>query len=379
MVLRLGLHDIFHVLPRAHLLIAVVSIDTRDRRSRGVLILDKQKVVTSVKISVGRIGLVAVTAVLASALVACGQSEQVDDVDAVSTGEGSTAYPLALDNCGETVTVDARTAAGRIAGPGIDRDPAVARPRPTAWSAPRRGPIPFARIWPTANEKVPRLADNAPTLRGRCSAPIPTSSPRRSAATSRTGRRRRRATGSPRPASRPYLSPTDCENGVSINGGGKRDHTADDGRAVPGDPRARRRSSTCPSAATELVDELRSRTETAAVAGSSKSNVVAWRSGSPTPRARTSPAVCGSANLLATTVGATNVFADLDRRLAGRRLGDASWNAIRMSSCSATCQRNRFPGDRLADKIAFLESDPVTRDARRRAQTSGTSRCTARR
>ena len=67
----------------------------------------------------------------------------------------------------------------------------------------------------------------------------------------------------------------------------------------------------------------------------------------------------GSANLLATTVGATNVFSDTveDWPAVGwETLVDRDPDVLVLGDLA----RNRFPGDLLADKIAFLESDPVT-------------------
>ncbi|WP_063058682.1 ABC transporter substrate-binding protein [Nocardia sienata] len=309
----------------------------------------------NVKISVGRIGLLAVATVLASALVACGQSEHVDDAGAVSTGEGSTAYPLVLDNCGKTVTVDA--APQRVVS--LDQgsteillslglgDRLVGT---ASWTDPIRENL------AEANESVPRLADNAPTYEVVLGADpdfVTASFGRHFKQGGVAERARFAETGV-----ESYLSPTDCENGVSINGGGKRT-TPLTMEALYQEIRELAAVFDVNERGAQLIDELRRR-ETAALAGIEKSDVsiAFWFADTKSPYVAGG---LGSANLLATTVGGTNVFGDLtdDWPAVGwETVVDRNPDVLVLGDLL----RNRFPGDLLADKIAFLESDPVTRN-----------------
>ena len=108
-----------------------------------------------------RLGLVAVATLTLGTLVACGASEEVTDSTAATT-DGGTVYPLTLDNCGETVTVDAPPS--RVVS--LDQDSTEIllslglqdRMVGTAsWTDPVRANL------ADANAAVPRLADNAPT------------------------------------------------------------------------------------------------------------------------------------------------------------------------------------------------------------------------
>ena len=319
------------------------------------MILDEQRVMTIVKISVGRIGLVAVTAVLASALVACGQSEAVDDTSSAATGEGSTNYPLVLDNCGKTVTVDAppqrvvsldQGSTEIMLSLGLaDRMVGTA-----SWTDPVRENL------AEANASVPRLADNAPTYEVVLDADpdfVTASFGRHFKQGGVAERARFEETGV-----ESYLSPTDCENGVSINGGGKRttplkmDALYQEIREIAAVFDVNERG-------TKLVDELQGR-EAAAVAGLEKSNVsmAFWFADTKSPYVAGG---LGSASLLATTVGATNVFSDLTDDWPA-----VGWETVVERNPDVLVLgdllRNRFPGDLLADKISFLESDPVTRN-----------------
>ncbi len=141
--------------------------------------------------------LVLVTA--AALLAGCGASEVVPEASASSTGEGATAYPLTLQNCGREITVD--KAPSRVVS--LDQDSTEIllslglqdRMVGTAsWTDPVLDTL------ADANAAVPRLSDNAPSYES-FSAPTPTSSPPRSAATSPRAASRP-VTASPRPASR---------------------------------------------------------------------------------------------------------------------------------------------------------------------------------
>ncbi|WP_432278534.1 ABC transporter substrate-binding protein [Nocardia carnea] len=307
------------------------------------------------KISMGRIGFVAVAAVLASTLAACGQSEQVDDLGTVSAGEGSTTYPVVLDNCGETITVEAapqrvvsldQGSTEILLSLGLgDRIVGTA-----SWTDPIRENL------AAANASVPRLADNAPTYEVVLGADpdfVTASFGRHFAQGGVAERSRFSETGI-----ESYLSPTDCDNGVSVNGGGKRttpltmDSLYQEIRELAAVFDVNDRGA-------QLIDELQGR-EKAALAALAKSDVsmAFWFADTKSPYVAGG---LGSANLLATSVGATNAFAELTDDWPA-----VGWETVVERNPDVLVLgdllRNRFPGDRLADKIAFLEADPVTRN-----------------
>lgn len=307
------------------------------------------------KNSVGRIGLVSVTAALASVLVACGQSEQVGGAGAAVGGEGSTSYPLTLDNCGEKVTFEA--APQRVVS--LDQGSTEIllslglgdRVAGTAsWTDPIRENL------AEANKSVPRLSDNAPTYEVVLDTDpdfVTASFGRHFKQGGVAERARFAETGI-----ESYLSPTDCENGVSINGGAKRT-TPLTMEALYQEIRELATVFDVQQRGAQLVDELRAR-EAAAIAGIEKSKVsmAFWFADTKSPYVAGG---LGSASLLATTVGATNVFADLTDDWPA-----VGWETMVERNADVLVLgdllRNRFPGDLLADKIAFLESDPVTRN-----------------
>ncbi|MFE1591380.1 ABC transporter substrate-binding protein [Nocardia sp. NPDC058705] len=307
------------------------------------------------KKSVGRIGLVCVTAALASVLVACGQSEQVGETGTAVGGEGSTSYPLTVDNCGMKITLDA--APQRVVS--LDQgsteillslglgDRVVGT---ASWTDPIRENL------AAANASVPRLADNAPTYEVVLDADpdfVTASFGRHFKQGGVAERARFAETGI-----ESYLSPTDCDNGVSINGGGKRT-TPLTMESLYQEIRELAAVFDVNARGTKLIDELRAR-EAAAIAGINRSNVSTafWFADTQSPYMAGG---LGSANLLASTVGATNAFADLTDDWSA-----VGWETVLERNPQVLVLgdllRNRFPGDRLADKTAFLESDPVTRD-----------------
>ncbi|GAA4192720.1 ABC transporter substrate-binding protein [Microbacterium oryzae] len=287
------------------------------------------------------------------ALTGCGASEVVED-SADAVGQGDTRYPLVIENCGQTVEIERAPQrvvsldqnsteillslglAGRIVGT-------------ASWTDP---------ILPSLadeNEGVPRLSDNAPTYEVVLGADpdFVTASFGRHYNEGGVVTRDRLAETSVGS----YLSPTDCDNGISVNGGGTRTEplqvealyqeiqeladifdVADRGAALIADLQERA------TAATEGVD----------LGGRS---AVFWFADTKTPY---TAGGFGSASLLAELTGMTNVFADTadDWPAVGwESVVDADPSILVLGDL----QRDRFPGDRLDDKIAFLTADPLTR------------------
>ncbi len=273
--------------------------------------------------------------------------------EAVATTDGGTTYPLTIDNCGESVTVDAppqrvvsldQNSTEILLSLGLE-DRLVGT---ASWTDPVRDNL------ADANSAVPRLADNAPTYEvvlGTDPDFVTASFGRhfKQGGVAERARFAETGTGS-------YLSPTDCDNGLSVNGGNKRTSplTMDElyqeitELAAIFDVNDR---------GAEFVDELQARME-AATSGlkDPDASMAFWFADTKSPYVAGG---LGSASLLATTVGASNVFSDTvdDWPAVGwETLVDRDPDVLVLGDLA----RNRFPGDLLADKIAFLESDPVT-------------------
>ncbi|MEU4383726.1 ABC transporter substrate-binding protein [Promicromonospora sp. NPDC023805] len=295
----------------------------------------------------------ALAAVVLVGLTGCGASEVVEPAQAAPAGEGRTEYPLTLENCGQEVTVE--SAPARVVS--LDQNSTEIllslgledRIVGTAsWTDPVLDSL------AEANEDVPRLADNAPTyevLLGADPDFVTASFGRHYNEGGVVARERLGESGIGS-----YLSPTDCDNGQSVNGGGARTvpltadelyqeihelaeifDVADRGEALVADLRERA------EAATEGVD-FEGRT------------VMFWFADTKTPYVAGG---LGSASYLATTTGLENVFKD----------SVDDWPAMGWESVVEAdpdilvlgdLQRDRFPGDLLDDKIEFLKSDELT-------------------
>ena len=301
----------------------------------------------------GRIGLVATTLVTACVLSACGASEPVPEPVAATGGEGGTTYPLVVDNCGQQVTVEAPPQRVVSLDQGsteilLSLDLGDRVVGTASWTDP------VLPALADANADVPRLADNAPSYEAVLGADpdFVTASFGRHFATGGVAERSRFAEtgiGS-------YLSPTDCEDGQSINGGGTRTRplTVD---ALYQEIRELAAVFDVPARGEALVAELQQRAAAAtARIEASDVSMAFWFADTKSPYVAGG---FGSAELLASTVGATNVFADLDD----------DWPAVGWETVVerdpqvlvlGDLLRDRFPGDRLADKEAFLASDPLT-------------------
>lgn len=291
-------------------------------------------------------------ALLLAALTGCGASEAVPEQTAVE-GEGATSYPLTVENCGREVTFDAapqrvvsldQGSTEILLSLGLeDRMVGTA-----SWTDPVRDNL------AEANETVPRLSDEAPTYEVVLDTDpdfVTASFGRHFAQGGVAERDRFDETGI-----ESYLSPTDCDGGTSINGGGTRTRalTVD---ALYQEIRELAEIFDVPSRGETLIEELEGRRQ-AALEGVDASGltVAFWFADLKTPYIAGG---LGSANLLATEVGAVNVFADLDD----------DWPATTWESfverdpdvlVLGDLSRQRWPGDQLQEKIDFLESDPVT-------------------
>ncbi|GHH65547.1 ABC transporter substrate-binding protein [Promicromonospora soli] len=290
---------------------------------------------------------------VAIGLTGCGASEVVEAERPAATGEGRTEYPLTLENCGQEVTIE--SAPARVVS--LDQNSTEIllslgledRVVGTAsWTDPVLDSL------AKANEDVPRLADDAPTyevLLGADPDFVTASFGRHYNEGGVVERERLEETGIGS-----YLSPTDCDNGQSINGGGTRTaplttdalyqeirelaeifDVADRGARLVADLQERA------AAATEGVD-FEGRT------------VMFWFADTKTPYVAGG---LGSASLLATTTGMENVFkseADDWPAVGWESVVEADPDILVLGDL----QRDRFPGDLLDDKVEFLAQDELT-------------------
>lgn len=308
----------------------------------------------SVSLYTRAVSFFAVALLAAGAATACGASETVEKTSADASGEGRTTYPLTIENCGTTQTFDAIPSrvvsldqgstelllslglADRLVGTASWTDPVLEN-------------------LAEANAGVTRLADNAPTYEA-----VMGTNP--DFVTASFGRHLKEQGGV---ATRErfaetdidtYLSPTDCEGGVSINGGGK--------RSTPLTMDSLYQEITelaavfdVPSRGERLVDELKQRVaDAAAKAADSNRTVAFWFADTKTPYIGGG---MGATNLIAQTVGAQNPFRDIKddwSPLTWTSLVERNPQVLVLGDLA----RNRFPGDRLEDKKQFLATDPVT-------------------
>jgi iron complex transport system substrate-binding protein len=288
------------------------------------------------------------------ALAGCGASEvvAVDEPDA--GGEGRTDYPVVLENCGHEISIESapqrvvsldQNSTEILLSLGLeDRIVGTA-----SWTDP------ILESLAAANEGVPRLADNAPTyevLLGADPDFVTASFGRHFTEGGVVTRERLDETGI-----RSYLSPTDCDSGTSVNGGGTRttpltvDSLYDEIRQLAEifDVQARGEA---------LVSDLQERSDAALDGLDLTGQTVAfWFADTKTPYVAGG---YGSAQMLASMTGSTNVFVDLEDdwpAVGWESMVDADPQILVLGDL----ERDRFPGDRLDDKVEFLTTDPLAR------------------
>lgn len=296
----------------------------------------------------------ALAAVLVGALAGCGASEPVQaPLTVAPAGEGRTQYPLVLDNCGQQVVVDAppqRVAsldqgsteillslglADRVVGTASWTDPVLPE-------------------LAEANASVPRLADDAPTyevLLGADPDFVTASFGRHFAEGGVTTRARLAETGVDS-----YLSPTDCEGSTSINGGGTRTRPVTV-EAVYQEVHELAEVFDVADRGDALVDRLQQRAAAATEGLDLSGTTVAfWFADTSTPYVAGG---LGAPALLTAPTGLENAFASQPEDWAA-----TGWETVVAAQPDVLVlgdlQRDRFSGDRLDDKTAFLAADPLT-------------------
>ena len=303
-------------------------------------------------------GLGLVLAIGASALVACGASEEVatESSTAIVAGEGGTTYPLTIENCGTSVTYE--QAPSRVVS--LDQgtteillslgleDRMVGT---ASWTDPVLPEL------ATANESVPRLADNAPTYEV-----VMDTDP--DAVVAHFGRHYK-AEGGVATRERfaetgitTYLSATDCEGTMSINGGGTRtvpltvDKVYEDIETLAEIFDVQQRGE-------ELIAQMKQQVASAQerISDKGKGKTVAyWFSDTKTPYFAGG---LGNAAILSAESGLENSYAEVaDDWPAG------TWESLVEKNPDilvlGDLARDRLPGDKLADKEQFLATDGLT-------------------
>lgn len=296
-----------------------------------------------------------VAALLVLTVSGCGASEPVEAAAEQSGGEGATEYPLTIENCGRDVTFE-RAPQRAVALDQNSTEILLSLGLQDRMVGTASWTDPVLPALAAANDGVPRLADDAPTYEVLLDADpdfVTASFGRHFAEEGGVASRDRLdETGIAT-----YLSPTDCEGDRSINGGGTRTQplTVD---ALMQEIRDLAAIFDVPERGEALVDDLEARAETALTGTDLEGKTVAfWFADTRTPYVAGG---LGSAEILADLTGMENVYADVDDDWPA-----STWEAFVDRDPDVIVlgdlQRDRFPGDRLDDKVAFLEGDPLTR------------------
>ncbi|WP_157573857.1 ABC transporter substrate-binding protein [Nocardia jejuensis] len=298
---------------------------------------------------------------LVAGLAACGNS--AEDANAADAGAsdrpGRTSYPLTLDNCGVEVTFDrAPTRAVSLYQASTEillslglADRMVGT---STW---------FDPVLPNLaadNAKVPRLADNDPSLEAVLGTrpDIVTSASAHTFTPAVVAERSRFA----QLGIATYQSPSVC-TGARVEGETVTRTAPLEVDALFQEITDLARIFDVQDRGAQLVDRLRGRVRAATAetpATGSAPTVAFWFSGIKTPYLA---GCCSAPGMYATQVGARNVF-------AGQREDwpEISWEAVVASDPDvlvlADLSRKRIDGDALTTKIQFLESNPATNQMR---------------
>lgn len=291
----------------------------------------------------------------ATSLLVSGCSSSADD-SVPEPASASSAYPMTIENCGHSVTVDAPPQRAVSLNQGsteilLSLGLADRMVGTSTWTDPVRENL------AAANAGVPRLADNKPSFEVILDT-APDFVSASFGGTLATGGVADRAQfdqlGVPN-----YVSPTDCEGktDASVNADGARteplriDAVYKEIRELAAIFDVRDRGEA-------FVAELQQRFETASGAVNAAGVSLAyWFADTNTPYMA---GCCGSSGIITHSVGAQNIFADTTNEWP-----QVSWESVLdrdpTALVLADLSRRSIDGDALDSKIAFLESNPVTR------------------
>lgn len=293
-------------------------------------------------------------AVLAAALVLTSCSSNSDGPTTEASVSNSN-FPLTISNCGQDVVVDAPPQRAVSLNQGsteillslglADRMVGTA-----TWTDPVRENL------ASDNDRVPRLADNAPSLE----VVLDTEPDFVSASFGGTlgsggvaERRQFEQLGVPN-----YLSPTDCNGKTdeSVNSDGARTQPLQI-ESVYQEIRDLAAIFDVRDRGEQFVAELQGRFETASQAvTASGTSLVYWFADTATPYMA---GCCGSSGIITNSVGAENIYSDTTDewpQVSWESVADRNPTAFVLADLS----RRTLAGDALDSKIEFLENNPVT-------------------
>jgi iron complex transport system substrate-binding protein len=300
--------------------------------------------------------LLAAVTLTAGLLAACGSSSSDQaSAGAIAGTEGRTTYPLTIkDNCGVDVTIDKAPQRAVSVNQGSteillslglqDRMVGTA-----TWTDAIRPNL------AKANASVPRLSDNTVSYERvlKEEPDLVTASFGYSLNGEDPDRRAQYAKlGVPT-----YLAPSHCDGRTDESGDGPRDHPLEM-ETVYREITQLAEIFDVPSRGAALVAELKQRMKDAAASAPTKRLTIAyWFANTELPYMA---GANGSPGVMSRTLGVENVFDDTDvewPQISWESVLDRDPDVIALGDL----RRDQETGDRLADKIAFLESNPVTK------------------
>jgi iron complex transport system substrate-binding protein len=295
-------------------------------------------------------------ALATSVLTACGASDSPgSSATKLAATEGRTTYPLTIeDNCGVDVTIDRTPERAVSVNQGSTEillslgleDRMVGT---STWTDAVRPNL------AEANAKVPRLGDNAVSYERvlQEEPDIVTASFGGSLNDEDPDRREQYAKlGVPT-----YVAPSHCDGRTDESGDGPRDHPLQM-EVIYQEIAELAEIFDVQSRGEKLIADLKARMATAADAAPDNDVSVAyWFANTELPYMA---GCCGSSGVISRTVGVTNVFADTHTEWP-----QISWETVLDRDPTVIVlgdlRRKSQTGDKLEDKIAFLESNPVTK------------------
>ncbi|WP_037183468.1 ABC transporter substrate-binding protein [Rhodococcoides fascians] len=291
-------------------------------------------------------------AVLSAALVlsACSSGSESEAVQ-----ESSGNFPLTIENCGQEVVIDAPPQRAVSLNQGsteilLSLGLADRMVGSATWTDPVRENL------AADNERVPRLADNKPSLEVVLDAEPDFVSASFGGTLGPGGvaeRGQLEQLGVPN-----YLSPTDCNGKTdeSVNSDGARTQPLEI-ESVYQEVRDLAAIFDVSERGEEFVAELQERFDKASgTVNASGTSLVYWFADTATPYMA---GCCGSSGIITNSVGAENIYSDTTDewpQVSWESVADRNPTAFVLADLS----RRSLAGDALDSKIEFLESNPVT-------------------